>query len=284
MTDTNKRLATYGRIMGAPLTLIAVSSVLLYLQRSYVPSHDDGGIQYVSPIEPVPQEQSPTDSSLPLRARWISGLVKGTTITSPSLPPLTHHPLEAAYVGFRARGVLVHSIWMADEHAGRAIEAAIRKAKAELAAEILAKVDVIELDLCHAYVDCALADAERGRRRASNLHRGMQGLEITCNGITERYAPTAAIAVNRSTKHLLEDFQRRHDFTQAQMEMGARLRTFEAEQLLVRLAEEPSATRMLRGNTLVPLERGEPEQYRALDAARLEMDAHQSASRRPHDL
>jgi len=176
---------------------------------------------------------------------------------SPSAEELDHNiarldlPAEAVYLALRSDGRRLAELWETEGTTAEALAAAITRARNILDSEEYAAVNRLEISLGHSLTTYNL-NLERDRSTLfSNIHRGIWGLEIEYRNIRALYAPTYIVASNRSNSRLIELFRRHHEISEEDFNREAKLATFEAEQLLVILGEEPGAVLMQRGNTLV---------------------------------
>lgn len=175
------------------------------------------------------------------------------------LPPQTvvpkgfSAPMPPVYVAFRSKGMLVASSWQEGMSLTNAILAAAEQAKSSLSSREAAEPDTVELSLTHSYRNVNLGDPRELKDFFADAHRGIRGLELTYEGLTERCAPTQAITMNRSNKRLLELFKEGRHLSDRTVETRVKCRVFEAHQILVRLRDPPRAVLMERGGAFVPV-------------------------------
>lgn len=149
------------------------------------------------------------------------------------------------YVVARSGGNALGKCWVTHEPFGSGLERAIRTLRDRVSAGSRGAVDTIEVVLGYHFEDVAPGAV---KRRLSNVHRGLVGLEIARGKHVELHAPTEMIATNRSFEKLVELF------VQKRGPGPVKLRTFDAVQVLVPLAPGAAPVRLLRGSTLVPIE------------------------------
>ncbi len=160
-------------------------------------------------------------------------------------------PAEAVYLSLRSEGRRLAELWETEGTTAEALAAAIIRARNILDKDEYAAVNRLEISLGHSFTAYNL-NLERDRRTLfSNIHRGMWGLEIAYKDARALYAPTYTVASNRSNSRLVELFCRKLDISEEEFRQQAKLATFEADQLLVTLGDDPEAVLMMRGNTFV---------------------------------
>lgn len=160
-------------------------------------------------------------------------------------------PAEAVYLALRSDGRRLAELWEREGTTAEALAAAIKRARSILDSEEYAAVNRLEISLGHSFTSYNL-NLERDRNTFySNIHRGIWGLEIEYKDTRALYAPTYIVASNRSNSRLIELFCRQHEISEEDFNLEAKLSTFEAEQLLITLGEEPEAVLIERGNTFV---------------------------------
>lgn len=148
-----------------------------------------------------------------------------------------------AYVVARSEGKAHGSCWASGESIAGALERAVRTLRVDVGKR--GAIDTIEVVVGYHFED---VEPGASKRRLSNVHRGLRGLEIARGNRVERHAPTEMIATNRRFEKLVERFVQKHG------PGPVKLRTFDAVQVLVPLSAGASPTRLLRGSTLVPVE------------------------------
>ena len=196
---------------------------------------------------------------------WIGGAP-----SSAAIPARLRAPAVAVYAAVRARGARLAHGWETRGTARDALAALLRRLRAGLGETKARTVDRIELDFTHAWQELDPRDPRERRMLVANVRRGIDGLEIDRDGIVSRTAPTTSVATNRGHGRLLELFARRHDVSPDRLEREARVWRFEADQVLVRPGERPTAILLFRGNELVPVEAvTEPRVRRAGELAAL---------------
>jgi len=157
---------------------------------------------------------------------------------------------QTVYVALCRKGRRMADIWETDVGLSETLMRAINNAKRALKDGQVNSIDTLEIVLSYSFRDL---DSSKDRKRAlTNIHRGMRGFELSYRGKVERFAPTYAIASNRSNKRLLELFQENNKLTNVQMQNEVNYRTFEGVQVLVKLGKT-KAFLMERGNTFVSL-------------------------------
>ncbi len=161
-------------------------------------------------------------------------------------------PAGAVYLSLRSDGMRYMQVWETEGNTAEALAATIEVARSLLDDEQFAAVNRLEIALGYEFTSYNL-DLERDHQTFfSNIHRGMRGLKINYEDeIKAHYAPTYIVASNRSNSRLIELFMQEHELSDAEFVRGARLSTFEADQVLVTLGDDPHAVLMERGNVFV---------------------------------
>jgi hypothetical protein len=177
----------------------------------------------------------------PIVVRSLQGVWPDTAV-----PAMLESPYVSVYVALRQKGVRLSEAWAEGETGLDALRLALGQARAGLPGG--GRPDHVELVLAH---DFEVVPLSQWRRRLSNIHRGVWGLEIAhAEGIV-RKGPTEMIAENRSLRSVLRDTAETLGYSDAEAAEFFILRRFEAEQILVDLRPPVSATRMFRGNRLI---------------------------------
>jgi hypothetical protein len=198
-----------------------------------------------------------TEASAPLTAQdmavvgpWVAASWNGEDPPDTELPARFGDPGVAVFVAVRSESVRKAAQWKVADTVREALEGALAGARGRLGRGA-SEIDTIEIALTHSYRE--LDPVKQRGELFSNVHRGVRGLELRHGGKTYRYSPTYIVASNRSNKRLIELFKRQQKLSDAQMENEVEYRTFEADQVLVKL-DGPTAHLMHRGNTVVPIE------------------------------
>ena len=167
--------------------------------------------------------------------------------TADASPPI--RCLGPTYVAFRRSGRRLAHMWREEQELAAALHAAVAEARGILDVEA---IDAVELCLSREF---RVVPSGGTGRLPGNAQRGILGLELSCNGSTERAAPTEMIAANRSfEKAMARLLAACHVAAGQRPPAHAVLRTFAARQVLVRLGPPATAVTLLRGNRPVPLE------------------------------
>ncbi len=171
-------------------------------------------------------------------------------ITDYNLAGRFSHAPQTVYVALRRKGRRMADTWETDKGLPETLMRAVHNTRQALRDGLVDSIDTLEIVLSHSFRDL---DSDKDRNKAlTNIHRGMLGFELSYRGKVERFAPTYAVASNRSNKRLLELFQKKYKLTNAQMQNEVHYRTFEGVQVLFKLGKT-KAVLMERGNTFVPL-------------------------------
>ena len=167
--------------------------------------------------------------------------------TADASPPI--RCLGPTYVAFRRSGRRLAHMWREEQELAAALHAAVAEARGILDVEA---IDAVELCLSREF---RVVPPGGAGRLPGNAQRGILGLELSCNGSTERAAPTEMIAANRSFEKAMARLLAAYRVAAGQRPPAhAVLRTFAARQVLVRLGPPATAVTLLRGNRPVPLE------------------------------
>jgi len=184
-------------------------------------------------------------------AAYVSATWKGESEIEHSLARL-EEPAQAVYVAFRSQGSRRYQTWSFEGNVAEALAAALKKGREALGATEAA-IDSFEINLAHTFRDYSLEVESDRRRIFSNVHRGVRGLEVRLGDKRKIQSPTQSLAQNRKVERQLEIMAKDWRVDKDAM-MKAEIRTFEADQILVSLGEEPSARLMDRGNNYVAIE------------------------------
>ncbi len=165
------------------------------------------------------------------------------------------YPAQAIYLAVRSEGRRLAEFWSVEGTTAEALASLTEQASKTLNSQQLASVDLLELSLCHTFIQHDLDKPASRSELLSNIHRGVRGMEIVYrNRIIERYAPTYIVASNRSFPRLVELFRNKYRLNESAFTRNAELYSFQAEQVLVFLEDQPRAVLMERGNRYIPLE------------------------------
>ena len=187
---------------------------------------------------------------LELFAKLLKHIWHNGKITDNALARRFSNAPQTVYVALRHKGQRLADTWETDKGLSETLMHAVHNAKRALKDGQVNSIDTLEIVLSHSFRNL---DSSKDRKRAlTNIHRGMRGFELSYRSKVERFAPTYAIASNRSNKRLLELFQENNKLTNVQMQNEVHYRTFEGVQVLVKLGRK-KAVLMERGNTFVPL-------------------------------
>ncbi len=153
------------------------------------------------------------------------------------------------YFAFRAKGRLRLATW---------------RAESDLASALAAGVDQVRqagwLEECDCWETCLTRDyrtvsSDRWSRCFANAKRGLYGIELTYRDVTDRIAPSAMIATNRSFRRCYDLFLQRQGLGEAQfLRGGGVIRCFEADQYLIFPGAPSRVVQMYRGNRVIGLE------------------------------
>ena len=158
-------------------------------------------------------------------------------------------PSGGVYVALREHGHRLSAVWNGDGTIGTSLAAAIRSARHIAGLDGVPGEGVtLEIDIAHDYRP--VSDPVASPFLADN-ERGALGLEIAHGNVRERLAPTYMLSTNRSFGGFISLFRDKYDIDKDDFARTARLRVFEADQILVTLAPALSAQLMTRGNRLV---------------------------------
>lgn len=180
-----------------------------------------------------------------VRAVWYGKAAPG------SPPPSLAGPGTPVYAVLRCRGRRLARAWATGSSVVESIARAILQGRAALAHAQLGAVDTVEIAI--AGEAHRVAPAERARVLDAGLRRGVQGFEFALGAHLARYAPTYAIATNRSARRLMELFLAEAIADSVPGAGDVEVRVFNARQFLVRLPGEGPALALERGSRYVPL-------------------------------
>lgn len=205
----------------------------------------------VDPAVDADTEVAPLDESQgELVAKVAYALWRGEPVGM--VPERLDAPGYPAYVALRYEGVKMGQGWGEGKTALDALRQAMQHAQRQVAedGEDPLRIDAIEIDLSR---DFRRYEMPRDRRALlANVHRGVRGLELEDSKGTAYFAPSYAIATNRSFKRLIERRAEALDLEFDTYLEQAGIRTFEADQMLVDTNELERSRLMVRGNEVVP--------------------------------
>lgn len=181
-------------------------------------------------------------------AAVLRGLSEPGTST---LPPAFAHAPAVVYVAARHHGQRLHQVWRRESRGDLALKAALQSLTNHLGPDPTRTLTHLEINLAHSFLPVDPQDS----RRLAPVQRGRLGLELIASGRRWRLAPTEMIAQNLSFPLALERLIQRSGHSVSPTNTAARIRTFDADQLLVDLQpSSPTTTLMFRGNTLEPID------------------------------
>jgi hypothetical protein len=204
------------------------------------------------------------DPDMPALAAAIEKAWAGEAVDRSSLPARLNEPAQAVYVALRADGKRLYQLWrhptQVDANATMwdVLVKALDDGRAQLGRD-LGRVNRIEIALSHSYREHDYQDADQRRLLLDQdshkipHHMGVRGLEVRAGDKHEILSPTWFVATNRQVPKQLELI--RKDWNLSKDEFAeATFRTFEADQVLVRLDRKPvEAVKMFRGNRVVDI-------------------------------
>ena len=196
-------------------------------------------------------EQIVAGDEAPRLARVVSDLWREGRVGSERVPAGLRQADAMVYLAARDDGRRIGQVWRFEGSTLDRLKDAVKDLKTTVdARQNSAEPETLELVLAH--------DARPLTVGAfSNIHRGVRGLMVRYGGQVELYSPTYALTTNRDGRALSSFFRKTHGIGEKAMAREARFAVFDGGQWLIRLASGPdgdaSATRMTRGNRLVPL-------------------------------
>ncbi len=252
-------------VSSVAFVLIAISIVIS--GNSYIFGHtaDLKGHQENNPVNLFYNASDlPGRQDLETVANEVVSIWNDKKLKGHKLPTRISKKARVVYAALRSKGRRMADAWGINERPARALMRAINCSKANLSDEEASKIDTIEIAFCHSFRKINPKVAFERTKLLSNIHRGVNGLEISYHDNVERFTPTYAIASNRSNKRLIKLFKIKHGLTKEEMKNKVRYRIFEGEQILVKLGEKCKAHLMERGNNFVPISNVTQENTRKL--------------------
>lgn len=198
-------------------------------------------------------DQSLKEENMPELAKYINEIWhEGASKPDESISSRLDFPAQAIYIAARSGGTRPAETWVTEGSTHEALFTAIHLIQKELNQEELDSVDYLEIALGYDFEEYYTDQPDSLSSLLSNIHRGVWGLEILLGKhVVERYSPTFIVASNRSHARVIELFMEQYNLSEEEFKEDARVFVFQAEQLLVKLGENHSATLMERGNTFV---------------------------------
>lgn len=239
-------------IARASMPLAAALAVLVIaLNLQVTPGTDDGAAVVHSVAEAI--------NRAPLRTNEVENLgvvVQALWEEQEYEPTLISEPLltgdAAVYACFRANGIAKYEVWKQGQSAFSALQQVLKAGRAALPGAKKAQIDTIEINLAHSFVSRNL---NTDMSALSNIYRGLRGVEFIYKNTVTRYAPTKILATNRSLKNLIDVYAESANISSSRVRSTlVRTRTFEADQVLVKLAEPKQTHHMVRGNNVVSMD------------------------------
>jgi hypothetical protein len=208
-----------------------------------------------------------TEQDVEMFAKLVEHIWYNGKIIDSNLAGLFSDAPQTIYLVLRSKGQRLADTWQTDVGLPETLVRAVNKAQQTINPEQINNIDTVEIVLSHSFRE--LNSSQDRESALTNIHRGINGYELSYGDKIERYAPTFAIASNLSNKRLLELFQEKYKLTDTQMENDVRYRTFEGVQVLV-YPGQTKAVLMERGNTFVPQSEVTAENTRNLTEGAIE--------------
>jgi hypothetical protein len=255
------------RIARAVLLAAIVTSAVLVFINIKEPGSSDGASTTYSVPDGITRSAL-TDTQVAELGAYIQQAFDGNTPSADGIAPALSIGAAVVYANFREEGQSRFEGWRKGDNALEALQKVIELGVSRLKPDQKGKINTIELNFAHSF---QTKDLSADKRVFSNIYRGIRGAEFIHDGRPTRYGPTKMLATNRSLKSLIEVYGKRKDLTErAVYGPNVRFRTFEADQVLVKLGEQPEAIRMIRGNRTVPIESVSFETVKKLSQAHIQ--------------
>lgn len=246
-------------------TYLLLIPIIVVVWMVFAQSRKNAENADIEPDKATVAEDPLGDDDAPALAAALAKAWAGEPVDRSSLPPRLLEPGQPVYIAFRAGGERLYHLWreVDDVAAGGTmwdvLLQALEDGRRGLGSEREARVDRLELDLTHSYRTHDYLDAEQRRllldkdRHGRPHHMGVRGMQITYGDEVKRYAPSLMLARNRQNKKQLELARDQWNLSEEQFAV-LDFKTFEADQVLVRLDTDPAeAVVMFRGNRVVDI-------------------------------
>lgn len=186
------------------------------------------------------------DEELSRLAQFVAATWRQESAEAPSSLGST---VEAAYVVARSKGLQRAKAWSEYGPADQSISSAIEDLRRQLGS------DWLEIDSFDIFVAAASEEVDPlgdRQRIFSNNTRGLLGLAIEHDGVRTLFSPTYAIASNRRKERQVELYKVENELTEGVVR-SLKYWLLHGPQFYVKLSDTPTARKMHRGNTLVPI-------------------------------
>ena len=210
----------------------------------------------------------------------------GEAVEPERLPDRLREPGQPVYLSFRASGERLEHLWRTPESPGATMWDLVVDGLAvgrERLGPRVGEITHVEIVLSHSFRQIPYAKFDykqkgvtRGKRPqafydydehgvASQF--GVRGIQVSHGDRVRRYSPTWLLTKNRRVDSQLRQIQSSLKLSAEQMASEARIEVFDADQILLDVAEDPiTATVMFRGNQIVWPEDVTQDSTRALVA------------------
>ena len=169
------------------------------------------------------------------------------------LPPATLTRLESrnakVYIALRSNGRKLADAWSETTTGQAAILEAANNAINQLTPTLAP--DTVELVIAYDFKSITF-DAYKSH--FSNIHRGINGIELRYGTHQARFSPTEMIANNLSFSKVINRFTDTHNLSKYQLESDIELLGFSADQFLLNIGRQPYFTQLFRGNQTIGIE------------------------------
>ncbi len=245
--STRPRALAEASFLALPLLILGY----LVLSRPSSDPHDSRRSEPAAVAETVVSEPlRPAD--MPRVAQLVEALWRGTKATELSdFPTRFGQPAQPIFVAARSGGRRQLRLWQNGK--GTTLEELqnlIARVKKKLTSDQIDGIDTLQIDFSHSFRK--VGSKQVLRRSYVRTHRAQRGLEIRRGDDLMRYGPSRMIATNRGAKRMREVFRDRYKLSQETLNSASvAYRSFEAEQVLVELGDQPVAHLLQRGNDVV---------------------------------
>ncbi|TPV93714.1 MAG: hypothetical protein B7733_19110 [Myxococcales bacterium FL481] len=184
-------------------------------------------------------------------AQFVAATLRGETLPSPNVEDIRPGD-QGTYVSLRATGHLVGDAWR-DGPPATALPAALDAAFTAVEAPQRGTIDSAIIEFAHSFATVADEDGQLAHE-LHDAHRGVRGFSLSHGQTTHIVPPTHMLARSTSFSDELTRLRQQPSLAGLDDEAFARetqLRRFEAVQVRVGLAPDPTAAVMFRGNTVV---------------------------------
>lgn len=251
-------------LLDSPWTYLLIIPVIVVVWLVVVNSRENSRFADVDPDTATVAVSPLVDADMDAFAAAIAKVWAGEPVDRSSLPARLGEPGQAVYVAFRTDGKRLYHLWRYPKDVASGgtmwdvLLQALEDGRRGLGDD-LAKVNRLEIALTHSYRTLDYNDkSERALLLDEDPHKvpahmGIRGLLVENDKKISNHSPTWLLASNRRVRKQLNKIRSEWQMSEEEF-ANSTFSTFEADQLLVRLDEQPmQAVVMFRGNRVVDI-------------------------------